>query len=247
MQKKELLQENQYHFPYHHLTHEKDGAIFIFRHLFWGLEHYTYIKYAIDKIANEKFNTLIDFGCGEGRIISDLEQKIPNKKYIGIDISSKAICLAKGFTNSSEFFVHDITEQAFSTKADLAVSFEVIEHIKPDRVSDYCKNIADSLNEGGRFIFTTPTTNVPVNTKHYQHFTLETLTEYLSPYFKIEEVSYLNCQNMHSRFLSRLIANRFYLSNLPILNRWVLKQYNNKLLIGTKTTGSRIYIKCSKL
>jgi SAM-dependent methyltransferase len=243
---KELIQEEQYYFPYHHLTHERDGGLFIFRHLFWGLEHYTYIQFVIDKISQDSFKSFADVGCGEGRILTELTSRLTQVPLFGYDISERALHFARGFTDIPTFKVHDITEKALEEKVDGIVSCEVIEHIKPDHVDSYCKNIADSLNENGLFFITTPTTNVPVNAKHYQHFTKKSLTDHLSPYFLIEEVAFLNRVNLFNKILNRILGNRFFFSNIPILNRWVLRTYNKHLLLVTEHTGSRIYIKARK-
>lgn len=243
---KELIQENQYHFPYHHLTHERNGGLFIFRHLFWGLEHYTYIQFVIQRVSTLNLSSLADVGCGEGRILTELSSLMPKTALYGYDISEPAIHFAKGFTQIPTFGIHDITDQALETKVDAVVSCEVIEHIKPDQVSNYCRNIAASLNQDGLFFLTTPTTNVPVNAKHYQHFTQESLTQHLSPYFVVEEVVFLNRVNLFNKILNRIIANRYFLSNIPALNRWVLKTYKKYLLVVKKDTGSRIYIRARK-
>ena len=243
---KEQLQENQYTFPYHHLAHFENDGIYVFRHLFWGLEHITYISFVINKIKEHDPNSIVDIGCGEGRIISELISSFEASKLQGFDISEKAIGFARAFVPKVEFNIHDIILAPLPKKYDSAVSCEVIEHIEPEKVRDYCKNIADSLNSGGSLFLTTPTTNVPTNRKHYQHFTKESLEEHLSPFFDIVEVSYLNCVNSRSRLLNRLIANKFYISNFKCLNRFVLQQYKRKLLIGDSETGSRIYIKAVK-
>ena len=246
MDSKELLQESQYHFPYHHLSHEREGGLFIFRHLFWGLEHYTYIQFVISQIKKHSFNSLADIGCGEGRILTELSSAMPTTNLYGYDISESAIHFARGFAQALPFNTHDITENALTEKVDAIVSCEVIEHIKPEHVDTYCKNIAASLNEDGIFFITTPTTNIPVNKKHYQHFTKESLTKYLSPYFVIEEIIFLNQVNILNKVLNRMIGNRFFFSNMPTLNRWVLNTYKKHLLVVTESTGSRIYIKARK-
>ncbi|MEN9920416.1 MAG: hypothetical protein RL538_309 [Candidatus Parcubacteria bacterium] len=246
METKEQLQENLYHFPYHHLTHEKNGGIYIFRHLFWGLEHYTYIKFVIDNIIKHQPKNLVDIGCGEGRIISEIKPHLVESTLYGYDISDAAIRFARAFIPNVEFNTHNIVVNPLEKVFDNAVSCEVIEHIKPEEVDNYCKNIANSLTQNGTFFLTTPTTNIPTSLKHYQHFTRELLEKHLSPYFEIDEVRYLNVVNWRSKLLNRLIANKFYLSNSPILNRWVLNQYKTKLLIGTEKTGSRIFIRARK-
>jgi SAM-dependent methyltransferase len=246
METKEQLQENLYHFPYHHITHEIDGGIFIFRHLFWGLEHYTYIKYVIAEIQKHNPGDLVDIGCGEGRIISEVQSSINNLKLFGCDISSAAIRFAKAFVPNVDFATHDIVTIPLDTQYSTAVSCEVIEHIKPEDVNMYCRNIAASLSINGFLFLTTPTTNIPTSKKHYQHFTRASLEQYLSPYFEIEYVAYLNVVNIYSKFLNFILGNRLFISNFIPLNRWILRQYKAKLLVGTESTGSRIFIKARK-
>ncbi len=243
---KENLQEDQYHFPYHHLAHITKDGFFTFKHLFWGLEHITYINFVIDKINELEYKTLVDVGCGEGRIISELEN---NKlaSYTGVDISSRALHFARGFTNRADFFVHDITRKPLEQKSDVIISCEVIEHILPKKVDDYVRHISESIQNGGIFILTTPTTNVVTNGKHYQHFTHESLESHLNPYFEIEEVCYLNKKGLFGKILERCLANRLFLLNTPKLNRSILNLYRSKVLIGNSETGSRIFIKCRKL
>lgn len=243
---KEQIQENQYSFPYHHLTHEQDGEIYIFRHLFWGLEHLTYIKYVIEEVIKHQPATLVDIGCGEGRIISEIKKKYTPSLIHGYDISPSAVRFAKAFVPDVEFETHNIVKTPLPTKFDTAVSCEVIEHIKPEEVELYCKNIAESLTKGGALFLTTPTTNIPVISKHYQHFTKEKIEEYLSPYFNIEKVTYLNVINWYSSILNKVIANRLFLSNCKRLNKWVLSEYRKKLLNGNKKNGSRIFVKAVK-
>lgn len=243
---KESIQEEQYYFPYHHLSHVKDGSFYLFRHLFWGLEHYTYIQFVISEVTKHTFNSLADIGCGEGRILSELANKLPDTILKGYDTSASALHFARGFSQKPIFAVHDITSGKIADTVDAIISCEVIEHIKPDQVDNYCKYIAASLNENGLFFVTTPTTNIPVNKKHYQHFTKSLLESHLLPYFTIEEVVFMNKQNFYSRMLSRIIANRFYLSNMPRLNQWALKKYEQKILFATEESGSRIYIRARK-
>ena len=232
METKETIQEEQYHFPYHHLSHESGGGFYLFRHLFWGLDHYTYINYVINEVLRHKFKSLADVGCGEGRILFELSSHMPETSLQGYDISESALHFARGFSKIPLFVNHDITLQKIEAPVEAIISCEVIEHIKPDEVDAYCKHIADSLVDGGIFFITTPTTNLPVNSKHYQHFTQESLKKYLEPYFIVEDITFLNVYNTWSKFLNKIIANRFYLSNIPFLNSWVLKMYRQKFLIG---------------
>lgn len=243
---KEERQEIQYIFPYHHITHKKDGGLFLFRHLFWGLEHYTYIDVVKNKIEEIAPKELTDVGCGEGRIISDLEKDESNIKAAGTDISDRAIKFAQAFCNQSNFYVHDILTHPLPKQTEMVISCEVIEHIKPDEVKTYINNIYSSLKPGGTVLITTPTENVSVIPKHYQHFTANKFNDLLGEKFHDIEYTYLNVSNASSWILNRLIANRFYLSNSKWLNRVVYNLYEKYLLHGDSKTGSRIMVVARK-
>jgi len=246
MPTKEDRQEIQYVFPYHHIAHEQAGGVFVFKHLFWGIEHLSYISEVQKKIIELQPATLTDIGCGEGRIISDLEKTDLTTIYTGTDISTRAITFAQAFCTKSTFFVHDILEKPLATTTDMIISCEVIEHIKPDQVQLYIDNICSSLKPGGKLIITPPTTNVPTIKKHYQHFTAEMFNALLGGSFEDIEYSYLNVSNRLAWVLNRLVANRLYLSNSKRLNRFVYNTYKKKLLHGTASTGSRIMVTATK-
>ncbi len=246
MQTKEERQEIQYTFPYHHLAYKKHGGVFIFKHLFWGIEHLSYIDVVIDKVKNLNPETLTDVGCGEGRIISDLGQADLKTSFTGVDISKRAIQFAEAFCNKGTFFVHDIIEKPLPEKADVIISCEVIEHIKPDQVQKYIDNIYSSMNPGGRIIITTPTTNVPTIPKHYQHFDAKKFDALLGGKFESVEYTYLNVVNRLTWVLNRLVANRLFFSNSVVLNRFVYQTYKKHLLFGTAKTGSRILVTATK-
>ena len=245
-QGKEDIQEFQYSFPYHHLTHEEDGSFYLFRHLFWGLVHYTYLKFVIGEIKNIDFETLADFGCGEGRFICEVEKIKPLAKLTGVDISHRAINFAKAFSEKSTFIQHDILERPLDTKFDIAVSLEVIEHIKPEDVKKYIKSISDSLKPGGTLIITTPTTNVPVNKKHYQHFTREMFDNLLQEDFENIEYRFLNKIGLTPKILERILANRFFICNNKLINRLIHNYYTNNFLVAEKNTGGRIFVRANK-
>ena len=243
---KESIQEDQYHFPYHHLSHEKNGSIYIFRHLFWGLEHLTYIQFVIQQIVTISPKNMLDIGCGEGRVIQEIEKISPSITCHGADISERAIGFARAFTNKSTFAVHDITQNPTETKYDLIVSCEVIEHIPPALVQTYVDNIWKSLAPGGKLIITTPTTNIPVNAKHYQHFTSEIFDSLLDGKFNNVTYNYLNKASFLTYILDRILANRLFISNSQLVNRAVLSFYKKHLLHAAKNTGSRIVVTATK-
>ncbi len=239
---KELIQEAQYDFPYHYLTSRKKGNFSLHEYLQWGLMHMSYMEFLVEKISNLPYNTLLDAGCGEGRLLYELEQKSPEKKFLGIDISERALHFARGFTTSSSFVVHDIIAKPTDEHFELCTSIEVIEHIPPEYIPAYVSNIANSLVTGGTLIITTPTDNYPVHRKHYQHFNQKKLEDILAPHFATKEVVFLNYENYASRLLARLLANKYFIINQSAIRNAVYRYYTHHYLRATANTGSRILI-----
>lgn len=97
METKEKIQEDQYEFPYHYLTSTKNGSFSLAEYLQWGLMHQSYIEYLTAKISKIPFSRLLDAGCGEGRLLYEMEQTTSGKYLYGIDISARALHFGRGF------------------------------------------------------------------------------------------------------------------------------------------------------
>lgn len=242
MTKKEALQEEQYDFPYHYLTSSRKGNFSLSEYLQWGLMHLSYMEYLNEKIKTFKFNSLLDAGCGDGRLIFELEKSITNCSFLGIDISERALHFARGFTKQGTYLQHDIIAEPVSVQSDLCTSIEVIEHIPPSLIPEYIKNIAGSLNDKGTLIITTPTDNYPVHRKHYQHFNQIKITELLSDHFNISEVLFLNKENYWSRLMARLLANKYFVINHNATRNLLYRLYKKYYLYASRETGSRIVV-----
>lgn len=91
------------------------------------------LQYKIDFlnkfIDKHSIKTMTDFGCGDGKLMSKL--KIEDDKYMGIDISEKAIDLCKIFRPKSHFkccpFPELNTIGAFVR--DISICIDVLFHI----------------------------------------------------------------------------------------------------------------------
>lgn len=246
METKENIQESQYEFPYHYLTSNKHGVFSMNEYLQWGLMHLSYMEYLTEKITGLPFTTLLDAGCGEGRLLFELEKTSPHKTLVGIDISERALHFARGFTKKSTFTTHDIISSPTEEKFEVCTSIEVIEHIPPEHIPQYVENIAKSLQTGGVLIITTPTDNYPVHRKHYQHFNATKLGDLLAPHFNVTETIFLNKENYLSRLLARILANKYFLINHNATKTAVYKLYKKMYLHAGKEDGSRILIMATK-
>lgn len=98
------IQELQYSFPYHHLPLDQGSFWSIHRTLWWGFEYLVvldtillFLRKVIPNPSGEE--RILDFGCGDGRLIVEILAKYKSLKCIvGVDISGQALAYAKAFT-----------------------------------------------------------------------------------------------------------------------------------------------------
>lgn len=244
---KDQHQEDQYDFPYHFIPElAADNTITTSRFLQWAMVYMGYISFVTDVVMESEATSVLDVGCGDGRIAYELEQRNSTKDYLGLDISPRALNFARGFAPQSSFSVFDIVEKPYPQAYDLCTFVETIEHIEPTQIPTMIAHIAASLKPGGTLLLTTPTTNVPTHVKHYQHFDRALLEQYLGDHFTITEVRYFNVENWLAKTLARLLVNKIYTCNLAFVRRAVNNLYRAHCLFGSEKTGSRIYIRATK-
>jgi hypothetical protein len=87
-----------------------------------------------DFVAKNAIETVIEFGCGDGAQL----QLARYPHYTGIDICSQAIdvCRTKFPGDASKQFFHTSSPEADKTRADLAMSLDVVYHLVEDRTYD---------------------------------------------------------------------------------------------------------------
>lgn len=102
--------------------------------------------------------TILDMGCGEGTRLSKLVGQ--GQKGMGIDISEKAIFLAKKKYPNLDFRVGDLEKLPFSeNEFDLVYSAFVFEHLdNPEKV---LKEGIRVLKKGGRLLIAAPNFGAP--------------------------------------------------------------------------------------
>lgn len=247
MSKEQQVQEEGYVFPYHFLPHMRKGVFNQARVLEWGYEYQSYLDFLVGLIRKKEFKTLLDVGCGDGRLINDLHRALPEKKLVGTDYSSHAIEFAKVFNRGGKFVVGDITNrQLFSTSFDIITLIETLEHIEPSKIDSFIAGIAHHLSDDGLFIITVPSTTRAVNAKHYQHFTLETLKQSVASEFEVVEYYFLNKVGWVDYLIKRLLSNRFFILNEKHLLKFLYAFYSKNMLHGAPEKTQRICVVCRK-
>ena len=92
----QFYQDEDYNFPYHHLPQLNDGKWNFGMSWFHSFDYLTLIEFILKKIAIKSPKTILDFGCGDGRLTKEIINKYDSRIY-GVDISDKALTFAKVF------------------------------------------------------------------------------------------------------------------------------------------------------
>lgn len=129
--------------------------------------------------------TVLDAACGCGYGSALLSENA--KQVTGVDIEKSAIDYAKKYFSRSniQFVCSDILEYSSTTKFDVVVSFETIEHVRD--INCYINTVKKLLNEDGLFIVSTPVAPAngvgSTNPWHINEFTEEYFTQFLQEHF----------------------------------------------------------------
>jgi len=164
------LQDKEYRFPYHYIPHfTKKGIPSLSRRLTWGFQYLCYQRHVLEEVEAMKPSSVLEIGCGDGHFIGSLPESIPIR--VGVDISERSIAFAKAFHSDCQLFACDAGD--VEGQFDAVVSIEVLEHIPDRHLSIFFDTIAAKLSPTGTAILTVPTTILPLNRKHFRHYTID--------------------------------------------------------------------------
>ncbi len=250
------IQERQYSFPYHYLPWEQNGVWRVGRFLWWGFEYLavlnTVLRMVEKSIQTEGNSTVLDFGCGDGRLIVELLSRFNSslRCVAGVDISEKALTFARAATLGHPHvrFFSNVPQAAQEIGPfDIAVAMEVLEHISPDDLPKVVEDIHASLAEGGWFVVSVPTTNIPLNLKHYQHFTLVTLTKIFGNKFVLDEYCFVHRVSTLATMIRRAVVNRFFTCNSTAWLRLCTVLYKRFVFQADERTGAHMVCRFRKV
>lgn len=239
-------QEAEYWFPYHYIASSPRNG---FRQHFvdtWGINYISTIEFLLEKIAVRQFTSVIDIGCGDGRFSQELASRLPIDKVCGVDYSSQAIALAKAMNpdmDGLDYVQADITADHNLGKYDAAFLMEVFEHIPPSETGVFLKSVRRLLNTDGVLHLTVPHENKTVEYKHFQHFSIDSISEYLRKDFHILEVVPFEKLGIRRRLMNYFLCNRYFILNnrymLDLLYKW---HRENLFHCASEDECQRIYV-----
>lgn len=165
-------------------THTKKLKMNSSKHLDFDPEYYADNSEIQNNLANKllenyKFHpsaSVLDIGCGDGKITAEIAKKIPQGKVIGIDASHNMIVFATNhFPNSEipnlQFILKRAENLDFIEKFDLIVSFNCFHWIRAWKKT--LKLLCSFLKSGGEILMLT----YPKENPYYKPF------EYAAKYF----------------------------------------------------------------
>jgi SAM-dependent methyltransferase len=215
------VQESWYSFPYHYVT-GLPPRFAVARVYDWHLNYASAITFLLDQIASDPVrSSIIDIGCGDGRLTYELAQRFPEARLTGIDYSPQAIRLATALNTGGQvaFETRDLIEDPFEGGNDVAVLMEVFEHIEPEKAAAFLRGVRDTLRPGGILHLTVPHRNVPLAPHHFRHFDSTLLRKEVSEFFDVEIIKPFELISKRRKWLNRLLINRFFiLNNKHMLN-----------------------------
>jgi 2-polyprenyl-3-methyl-5-hydroxy-6-metoxy-1,4-benzoquinol methylase len=87
--------------------------------------------------------TILDYGCGVGRLAKEIIDLFPNVKIVGMDTSSEMRKLAEEYVDSDRFTTCS-PEELGDRKFDFTYCVYVLQHILPEFIDNAVKQVSNS-------------------------------------------------------------------------------------------------------
>jgi 2-polyprenyl-3-methyl-5-hydroxy-6-metoxy-1,4-benzoquinol methylase len=201
------------------------------------------MEFVLQEVKRLDPGSIADIGTGDGRLVRELAIMLPTARITGIDYSERAIQLARALNPTLEFRCLDITTNPPEEKFELLSLIEVFEHIPPGSAGAFASSLRPILRDDGHLLVTVPHKNVPVSTKHFQHFSAESLSQYFAGHFVPEEMVFLDKRSMVVDLIRSVMENKYFiLKHWGIRNR-LYRAYKRFYLLSEESRCGRIYIR----
>tara|TARA_B100001121_G_C18606108_1_gene581907 strand:+ start:373 stop:1131 length:759 start_codon:yes stop_codon:yes gene_type:complete len=217
-EKKFIAQDNLYNFPYHYLP-EMIGQKIIkpFRVHFWLYDYLLLHQFLKEKLKDFNKVNILDFGCGDGKLINGLNNSGKNNLY-GYEISKRAMAFFKAFNPEVQLINDDKDINQYYNFFDVIIFSEVIEHIADNEVNNVIEKIYKLLKNNGLLLVTAPHENLPVHKKHFRHYNFQKLINNFDiSKFEIVEKKFLFKSSILKVFIRKIFFNRFFIINSNFL------------------------------
>jgi SAM-dependent methyltransferase len=167
-----------------------------------GLKNLKFCKIA--GFLEGRRGTLLEIGCGHGKMIRSLSRLHPDIEYTGCDINAEAIAFCQQTSPQSHFYTRRAEDVDETARYDFVLLADILEHVvEPERV---LRNAHRAVRDGGYLILQTVSEGDPniyslfrliksdwsLETRGHRHyFTKTQIRGLVEQYFDIERVEYL--------------------------------------------------------
>lgn len=240
-------QETQYEFPYHYIP-EFRGGYKQYCEWTWSKNYLSALEFILGEIKKDinEINSIADIGCGDGRLTRELAHEFKLDRLVGIDYSQKALNIAKALNPDLTFWNVDIVQSEIETEFDAITLIEVFEHILPEKCYAFVNALSSLLNTDGKIYLTVPHSNKKIGHKHFQHFTLKTLSNYFEECFELVDIKYIQKMSKFTTLISRLFSNDQFIIKNKTINNILYSLYKKHAFFAEENNCTRIYMKLRK-
>jgi SAM-dependent methyltransferase len=120
---------------------------------FWFRSRNQLIIWAIEKYC-PNFKSFLEIGCGTGYVLSGVSKRFPHSTLFGSEIFIAGLGFAANRLPSTKFMQMDARNIPFENEFDVVGAFDVIEHIKEDKL--VLQNLFQAVKPGGSLLLTVP-------------------------------------------------------------------------------------------
>lgn len=217
------LQEDEYQFPYHHLPGRDFGHLRLGRVFRGGAEYMAYTWVVVERVRAQAPASVLDVGCGDGRLLAELASAVPGARRCGVDLDPRAVGFASLFAQGAECQVMPV--ELLDEHFDVVTCVETLEHLPDDLEVDFLAATAARVAPGGHLVVTVPSTARPVSAKHHRHYDTARLRAVLgaaAPELVLRELCEIVPNRRWLDQALRLLSNRRYSIDVGVLNERVL-------------------------
>jgi 2-polyprenyl-3-methyl-5-hydroxy-6-metoxy-1,4-benzoquinol methylase len=247
MKEKFVIQNNQYEYPYHHIAKiYSSGDASLVRRLAWGYEYLCYQNHLIQTILDINPKSILEIGCGDGYLLNNL--KIENCYRKGVDLSSESIKFANAFSNDNVLF-ECIDAKEIREEFDLVIASEVLEHIPDIEIPNFIATMVDKCSLNGNIIITVPTIILPLNKKHYRHYTLNLLRQQIESAnvgVDIVKVEYIYSNDFVLKNYIKFFFNNKWTIEINFLRKLIWTRVWEKLRFSNERKGHHLVVTLTK-
>jgi len=239
-------QQEQYVFPYHHISSvDERGEGTRVRILNWGFEYLLYNARLVELVHSLRPQSILDVGCGDGYFLGQVDERIPLR--VGVDINERALNFAKAFYPSVDYRNSDIVD--VDEQFDVVSAIEVLEHIPEEALPAFLRAMSDRLAPGGSVLISVPTVNEPLNSKHFRHYDLNLLEKQVTgavPDLKLVHSEFFYKKTWAETVYRRLTSGRLLRGEIPALRRFVWRHARKSARLATPEDGLHLIARFTK-